>query len=168
VRKPKLGQWIVAAGVVAVSAVIATVAISGLGGATAAQPEATARPAALTVDLASLPYTNGLAVEQEAVAAAAVKAEQERVAAEAAAEAARVAAEQAAAEAERVAAEQAAAEAEYDAPAAAPVSGPTKCPPGSLPNSGDGENHTSCFPEECFHVTLPDPSYPQCVTAFKP
>lgn len=46
--------------------------------------------------------------------------------------------------------------------------GPVKCPAGSQANSGDGENDTSCFPEICFHVVLPDPAYPQCEVAFKP
>ena len=42
------------------------------------------------------------------------------------------------------------------------------CPAGSMANSGDSSGATSCFPDICFHVTLPDPAYPQCVTAFKP
>ncbi|WP_022891251.1 hypothetical protein [Agromyces subbeticus] len=147
---------------------IAIVAVTSAVGAGSAVPTPTPAAVVETIDFASLPYTNGLAGEQETDAAAAVAAQQARVAAEAAAaaEVARVAAEQAAAvEAERIAAEQQL-EAEIDEPDA--PSGATKCPAGSLPNSGDGENHTSCFPEECFHVTLPDPSYPQCVTAFKP
>lgn len=47
-------------------------------------------------------------------------------------------------------------------------SGPIKCPAGSQANSGDGPNDTSCFPEICFHIVLPDPAHPECVTAFKP
>ncbi len=89
----------------------------GFGGvalANAANTPAAPTPTAVveTIDFAGLPYTNGLAGEQESESAAVV-AEQARVAAEqaAAAEAARVAAEQAAAvEAERVAAEQVAAD----------------------------------------------------------
>lgn len=52
--------------------------------------------------------------------------------------------------------------------AAAPAPGPTKCPAGSQANSGDGESDTSCFPDVCFHIPLPDPAHPECVTAFKP
>ncbi|KQM84228.1 hypothetical protein [Agromyces sp. Leaf222] len=85
-------------------------ALSGVAlGSEAPEPSA----AAVTIDFAALPYTNGLAAEQEAAAAASERA---RLEAEAeAAEAARVAAEAAAAqaaadEAARVAAEQAWAE----------------------------------------------------------
>jgi hypothetical protein len=46
------------------------------------------------------------------------------------------------------------------------------CPPGSQANSGTTINgvrvDTSCFPEICFHLVLPDPAHPECVTAFKP
>lgn len=55
--------------------------------------------------------------------------------------------------------------------AAAPVQA-TKCPAGSSANSGTIVNgvsvDTSCFPDICFHITLPDPNHPECVTAFKP
>ena len=50
---------------------------------------------------------------------------------------------------------------------AAPT-GPIKCPAGSTANSGDAGNDTSCFPDICFHIVLPDPAHPECVTAFKP
>ncbi|WP_350347272.1 hypothetical protein ABIQ69_11585 [Agromyces sp. G08B096] len=106
----------VGAGAVALGAAgaIAFGAFTVFGGANAAEPTPEPTVAAITVDLASVPYTNGLAAEQETEAAAAVKAEQDRLAAKAAAaEAARIAAEQAAAaEAERIAAEQAVAEEE--------------------------------------------------------
>jgi len=69
-----------------------------------------------------------------------------------------------------------AAQAEADAAAAAAAqaaksaqpSGSVKCPAGSSANSGDGPNDTSCFPNICFHLTLPDPEYPECEVAFKP
>lgn len=103
-----------------VGAVFAVGALAAVGaglGVAATSANAEKAPAAVVetidaVNFASLPYTNGLAGEQETDAAAAVAAEQARIAAEAAAaaEAARVAAEQAAAaEAERVAAEEQAA-----------------------------------------------------------
>lgn len=66
------------------------------------------------------------------------------------------------------AAAQAAASAAKATHHAATATGPIRCPAGSTANSGDGGNDTSCFPDICFHVTLPDPAYPQCVTAFKP
>ena len=43
-----------------------------------------------------------------------------------------------------------------------------KCPVGSSANSGDAGNDTSCFPNICFHITLPDAAHPECVTPFKP
>ena len=85
--------------------------------------------------------------------------------------AAQAAAEKAAADAATAAAAQAAADAAAAAATpkrAATSSGPVKCPAGSQANSGDGVNDTSCFPEICFHITLPDPAHPECVTAFKP
>jgi hypothetical protein len=89
----------------------------------------------------------------------------------AAAAAAQAAAEAAAqAQAEQQAQEQAAADdsgsASNDEPAA--PSGPTRCPAGSQANSGDASGDTSCFPEICFHLVLPDPAHPECVTPFKP
>jgi hypothetical protein len=80
-----------------------------------------------------------------------------------------VAAEQAR-EAAALAAQQAAA-AEVAAEAAAHKaagSHATKCPAGSQANSGDGDVDFTCFPDICFHITLPDPNHPECVTAFKP
>jgi len=70
----------------------------------------------------------------------------------------------AAAQAEADAAAAAAAQAENNAKS----SGPIKCPAGSSANSGDGPNDTSCFPDICFHLTLPDPAHPECEVAFKP
>lgn len=105
------GELIVGIGVLGV------VAVGGAWAGVAMIQAANAEPATVVgtfepVDFASIPYTNGLADEQETAAAAAAVAEAERVAAEAAAaESVRVAAEQAAAdEAARVAAEQAAAD----------------------------------------------------------
>lgn len=103
--------------------------------------------------------------------AAADKAARDKAAADALAaqQAAEAAAAQAAAEAQAAAdaAARAAAEDEPSDDAPAP-SGPIKCPAGSQANSGDGGNDTSCFPDICFHITLPDPAHPECVTAFKP
>lgn len=130
---------------------IGVVVLAGGGLGIAALTSANAEPAAVVktvepVDFASLPYTNGLAGEQETDAAAAVAAEQERLAAEAAAaEAARVAAEQAAAvEAERVAAEQVLA----DEPAGEePAPGGGGLPSGAVPPNVPGSDQpdsTAC------------------------
>jgi hypothetical protein len=64
----------------------------------------------------------------------------------------------------------AAAQAAQDAAnkAAKHSSGPVRCPAGSSANSNDGVNDTSCFPDICFHLTLPDPAHPECDVAFKP
>ncbi|WP_448808360.1 hypothetical protein [Agromyces bauzanensis] len=160
-RDGRIAGAVVGVGVAALIGVGVTAAITTANAGPTVVVETSAP--ALTIDLTTTD-ANGLAAEQEAEAAAAVAA---RIAAEA--EAARVAAEQAAAaEAERIAAEQATAEADTEPAPEEPAAGPVKCPPGSLANSGDGGNDTSCFPEECFHVILPDPNYPQCVTAFKP
>lgn len=94
----------------------------------------------------------------------------------AAAEAARKAAEEAAAAAAaKAAADAAAAQTAHDAAARQQSSsssdddsGPVRCPAGSQANSGDGGNDTSCFPVICFHIQLPDPNHPECVTPFKP
>lgn len=121
------------------------------------------------------PYVNGLAAEDEAEAAAVLAAQAAQAAADA--EAARVAAEieaaRVAAEAEAARIAQAAATAAANAAAKATVQAPTasvliKCPAGSTANSGDGGNDTSCFPTICFHISLPDPAHPECVTPFKP
>lgn len=78
----------------------------------------------------------------------------------------KIAADQAA----QAAAEAAAAQAAQDAAkkAAQHSSGPVRCPAGSSANSSDGVNDTSCFPDICFHLTLPDPAHPECDVAFKP
>jgi hypothetical protein len=84
-----------------------------------------------------------------------------------------IATEQAAlqAQAAAAAAAQAAAEAAATQKARASDIGPDGlivCPPGSQANSGDSSGATSCFPDICFHITLPDPNHPECVTPFKP
>lgn len=128
-------------------ALLGAVVLAGGGLGIATLASANAAPAAVVqtvepVDFAALPYTNGLAGEQEVDAAAAVAAEQARVAAEAAAaETARVAAEQAAAvEAERVAAEQAAPEQSSDDPAPSGGNSGEALPftPSSDPNNAQG------------------------------
>lgn len=126
-------------------AIIGAIAVGGasVGGVALVNANADQAPAAVVetaepVDVASLPYTNGLAGEQETNAAAVVAAEQARLAAEA--EAARIAAEQAAqAEAERVAAEQAASQETYepeessDEPASEPEPVDNGIPAGAWP-----------------------------------
>ncbi|MFD4111627.1 hypothetical protein ACFWWU_36550 [Streptomyces sp. NPDC058650] len=131
---------------------IGAAVLAGGGLGVAALASANAAPAAIVqtvepIDFAALPYTNGLAGEQETEAATAVAAEQARAAAEAtaAAEAARVAAEQAAAvEAERIAVEQAAAD-EPDDPG--PVAGGGGLPAGAVPPNVPGSDQpdsTAC------------------------
>lgn len=112
--------------------------------------------------------------------------ERARVAAEA--EAARVAAEQAAAT--QAAADAAAAQAAADeaarasqtqqkqstggggavqAPAApAAPAAPVRCPAGSSANSNDGVNDTSCYPDICFSIAVPNPDHPECDAPFRP
>ena len=136
-------------------------------------------------DDATLNETAARADQVNHVTAVAAAATAARVAAEQAAQAAAAAAAQAAAEAaaqqaaQEAAAQQAAQEAaqqaaQRQAPSQQSTaddptpSGPIKCPAGSQANSGDGGNDTSCFPEICFHITLPDPSHLECVTPFKP
>lgn len=102
-------------------------------------------------------------------AAAAQKVLDDAAAAKAAADALaaqRAAAAQAAAQA--VVAPVAKTSAQHIAVSAPIASGPIKCPAGSSANSGDAGNDTSCFPDICFHITLPDAAHPECVTAFKP
>jgi len=70
-----------------------------------------------------------------------------------------------------LAAQQAAAAAAAQAAAAhhsSSAGGPIRCPAGSSANSNDGVNDTSCFPDICFHIPIPDPAHPECDTAFKP
>lgn len=47
-------------------------------------------------------------------------------------------------------------------------SGPTLCPPGSTANSSDGYNDTSCFPNVCFTIVVPNPDHPECDAPFRP
>lgn len=105
-----------------------------------------------------------------------------------AAEAARVAAEQAA-QAAQAAADAAAAQAAADEAARASQqqqntgtgggdngggstvvapAAPIRCPAGSTANSNDGVNDTSCFPDICFSIVVPNPDHPECDTAFRP
>ena len=55
-------------------------------------------------------------------------------------------------------------------PAPAPVvePAPIKCPAGSTAESGEGMNDTSCIPDLCRTITLPDPAHPECDAPFKP
>lgn len=46
--------------------------------------------------------------------------------------------------------------------------GPVRCPAGSSANSNDGVNDTSCFPDICSHIQVPDPEHPECDASFKP
>ena len=54
-----------------------------------------------------------------------------------------------------------------EAPAPEPVP-LTTCPEGSFASTGDETGDTSCLPEICRHIMLPDPVYPECETPFKP
>lgn len=47
-------------------------------------------------------------------------------------------------------------------------SGPIRCPAGSSANSNDGVNDTSCFPNICFSIVVPDPAHPECDAPFRP
>lgn len=49
-----------------------------------------------------------------------------------------------------------------------PPPAPVRCPAGSSANSSDGVNDTSCFPDICFNIAVPDPAHPECDVAFKP
>jgi hypothetical protein len=75
---------------------------------------------------------------------------------------------------EKAAADKAAADAAAAAAAAAAQhhasssAGPVRCPAGSTANSSDGENDTSCFPNVCFTIPIPDPAHPECDHTFKP
>lgn len=72
---------------------------------------------------------------------------------------------------QKAAADAAAAQAAADAAAQAAAKhpgGPIRCPAGSSANSNDGVNDTSCFPNICFGITVPDPAHPECNVAFKP
>lgn len=60
---------------------------------------------------------------------------------------------------------------EEQPPAEQPVeepAAPIRCPAGSSANSNDGVNDTSCFPDICFNIAVPDPAHPECDVAFKP
>lgn len=47
-------------------------------------------------------------------------------------------------------------------------SGPIRCPAGSTANSNDGVNDTSCYPNICFSIVVPDPAHPECDAPFRP
>lgn len=48
-------------------------------------------------------------------------------------------------------------------------SGPDLCPAGTMANSSDGYNDTSCMPLECLDAQpLPNPAYPQCDYFYPP
>ena len=49
-----------------------------------------------------------------------------------------------------------------------PAPSPVRCPAGSTANSSDGYNDTSCFPDVCFTIAVPDPAHPECDVAFRP
>ena len=51
---------------------------------------------------------------------------------------------------------------------APPHPAPIQCPPGSTSNSNDGTNDTSCYPDVCFSIVVPDPAHPECDAPFKP
>ena len=51
-------------------------------------------------------------------------------------------------------------------PEPAPV--PVLCPGGSTATASDGFNDTSCLPDTCFSIMLPDPAHPECDAPFRP
>ena len=56
----------------------------------------------------------------------------------------------------------------YSPPAGGGGGGPVRCPAGSTANSNDGVNDTSCFPNVCYSISVPDPAHPECDYAFRP
>lgn len=161
---------------ISIGAVAAVIAGVYAFGATAPAAEPAPTPTSVREWIpATVPAVDGDQLEAEA--------ERARVAAEA--EAARVAAEQAAAAqaaaqaaADAAAAEEAARAAQQtqqrsttpsqgggEAPAPA---APIRCPGGSVANSSDGTNDTSCMWEVCFTITVPDAAHPECDAAFRP
>lgn len=55
------------------------------------------------------------------------------------------------------------------APAAPPVpAGPDLCPPGTQSNGSDGYNDTSCGPDICWTMPIPDPAHPECDYFYPP
>jgi hypothetical protein len=140
-------------------------AVGGAFGAAAlTQPAPVPTPSVVAV------VHEGLSPAELVQVQAAADGQAAQIAADAAAAlAAQQAADAAAAQqaADALAAQQAAAAAATHK-SAATVVGLVKCPAGSQANTGDGGNDTSCFPDICFHITLPDPAHPECVTAFKP
>lgn len=93
--------------------------------------------------------------------ALAAEAQQSAVDAQTAVDSLVAAEEAAAAQAAAIAAETAAAQ-------AASTADPNRCPAGTSANSGDGGRDTSCLPNICFGLTLPDPSHPECDYAHPP
>lgn len=107
--------------------------------------------------------------------AAAAKAAADAVAAQqaAAAVAAQAAAQQAAAAAAAQSAARQVAAPSAKAPTQRTATAPAtpaliKCPAGSTADAGNAGNDTSCFPDICFRIMLPDAAHPECVTPFKP
>jgi hypothetical protein len=162
---------------------LAVVVVGGsITGATVhnAQVQADAQAQQVLVAKAEATAADQLAADAAAAqavidAAAAQKVIDDAAAAQAAADA--LAAQQAAdAAAAQAAADAAAAQAAAQpAPVRAtvasnvdPQTGLIVCPAGSSGNTGDVQGMTSCFPDICFHITLPDSAHPECVTAFKP
>ena len=147
----------------AVAAIVAGVYAFGLG-APAAQPTPTPT---VSQEAEPVPFVPRISVDTEERRAAAAE-ESARIQAE------RAAAEAAAAEAARIAAEEEAArQAEQQSGGETPSTpeapaAPIKCPPGSTANSSDGVNDTSCFPDICYSIAVPDPNHPECDVAFRP
>ena len=141
--------------VIAAAAVFGGVAI---GNATKVQPQAVEKPVAFVIP-ADMPV-NAAPVPENPETYAEVQMDIAQKQKDADAAAALLLQQQQAAEA--------AAKANQTHKTAQAPAGPIKCPAGSSANTGDGPNDTSCFPDICFHIVLPDPAHPECVTAFKP
>ena len=152
--------------------------IAGLITAGASFASAETSPPVPSVDR-SISQSADYAAQVESEKAAGLVAEQKAAAAKVVADAA-IAAQVAADAAAKVAADNVAAQKASDATASQSLNtstetsitpGPValiKCPAGSQANSGNAGNDTSCFPEQCFRMVLPDPAHPECDTPFKP
>lgn len=150
---------------VAVGVVAALIAGVYAFSASTPAPEPTATTAAVVHERPATLFADTATVIPAVEEAKAAKAEAERVAAEQAA---------VQAEADRLAAEQAAADQQQSTPvevvqdAPAVQAPPVLCPGGSTANSSDGYNDTSCLPDICFSIAIPDAAHPECDAAFRP
>jgi hypothetical protein len=145
------------------------IATSAIVGAVQAQPAPTPTHTAVTVERPADNVDISTTSPSSERALARQQAEAEAAALAAAAQAA------AQAEVERVAAEQAVQQEQPvvnegggSSPVDQPAPAPVRCPAGSSANSNDGVNDTSCYPDICFSIAVPDPGHPECDAPFRP